>query len=88
MYYLWYIVKSAFIDFWRYEIMEFWRFIFSSFWVWLGFVILVSMVGGGVIELVKACKRNRKVSGYRVGHPSMKEDAKRENMPIAVPPII
>ena len=47
--------------------MEFLRFIFSSFWVWLGFVILVSMVGGGIIELVKACKRNRKVSGYRVG---------------------
>ena len=55
MYYLWYIVKSAFIDFWRYEVMEFWRFIFSSFWVWLGFVILVSMVGGGIIELVKTC---------------------------------
>ena len=67
VYYLWYIVKSAFVDFWRYEVMEFWRFIFSSFWVWLGFVILVSMVGGGIIELVKACKRNRKVSGYRVG---------------------
>lgn len=47
--------------------MEFLRFIFSSFWVWLGFIILVSMVGGGIIELVKACKRNRKVSGYRVG---------------------
>lgn len=47
--------------------MEFLRFIFSSFWVWLGFIILLSMVGGGIIELVKACKRNRKVSGYRVG---------------------
>ena len=67
MYYLWYIVKSAFIDFWRYEIMEFWRFIFSSFWVWLGFLILVSMIGGGVIELVKACKRNRKVTVVRMG---------------------
>ena len=66
MYYLWYIVKSAFIDWWRYEIMEFWRFIFSSFWVWLGFAILLSMVGGGIIELVKACKRKRKVTGYRI----------------------
>ena len=47
--------------------MEFWRFIFSSFWVWLGFIILVSIVGGGVVELVKACKRNRKVSISRVG---------------------
>lgn len=47
--------------------MEFLRFIFSSFWVWLGFVILVSMTGGGVIELVKACKRNRKVTAYRIG---------------------
>ena len=68
MYYMWYIVKSAFIEkFGRFSIMEFLRFIFSSFWVWLGFVILVSMVGGGIIELVKTCKRNRKVSGYRVG---------------------
>lgn len=47
--------------------MEFWRFIFSSFWVWLGFVILVSMIGGGVIELVKACRRNRKVTVVRMG---------------------
>ena len=47
--------------------MEFLRFIFSSFWVWLGFIIMLSMIGGGMIELVKACKRNRKVSGYRVG---------------------
>ena len=47
--------------------MEFWRFIFSSFWVWLGFVILVSMVGGGIIELVKTCKRNRKATAYRIG---------------------
>ena len=47
--------------------MEFLRFIFSSFWVWLGFFILLSMIGGGVIELMKACKRNRKVTGYRIG---------------------
>ena len=47
--------------------MEFLRFIFSGFWVWLGFVILTAMVGGGVIKLVKACKRNRKVEGYRIG---------------------
>ena len=47
--------------------MEFLRFIFSSFWVWLGFMLLVSMVGGGVIELVKVCKRCRRISGYRVG---------------------
>ena len=47
--------------------MEFLRFIFSSFWVWLGFVILVSMIGGGVIELVKACRRNRKVTVVKMG---------------------
>lgn len=47
--------------------MEFLRFIFSSFWVWLGFLILVSMIGGGVIELVKACKRSRKVTAYQIG---------------------
>ena len=68
MYYMWYIVKSAFIEkFGRFSIMEFLRFIFSSFWVWLGFVILVSMIGGGVIELVKACRRNRKVTVVRMG---------------------
>lgn len=47
--------------------MEFLRFIFSSFWVWLGFIALIAAVFGGVQETVKACKRNRKVSGYRVG---------------------
>ena len=47
--------------------MEFLRFIFSSFWVWMGFIILIAAVFGGVQETVKACKRNRKVSGYRVG---------------------
>ncbi len=47
--------------------MEFLRFIFSSFWVWLGFIILIAAVFGGVQETVKACKRNRKVTGYRVG---------------------
>lgn len=47
--------------------MEFLQFIFSSFWVWLGFLILVSMIGGGVIELVKACKRNRKVTVVKMG---------------------
>lgn len=47
--------------------MEFLRFIFSGFWVWLGFIVLVSVTGGGVIELVKACKRSRKVTSYRVG---------------------
>lgn len=67
MYYLWYIARSAFIDFWRYEVMEFWRFIFSSFWVWLGSTVLVGAVGGVLVGLVKACKRDRKVSVYRVG---------------------
>jgi hypothetical protein len=47
--------------------MELIGFIFSSFWVWLGFVILLSMFGGGVIELVKVCKRNRKVTAYQIG---------------------
>lgn len=66
MYYLWYIVKSAFLDFWRYEVMEFWRFIFSSFWVWLGFIILVCAVGGVLVALVKACKPEpRRVETYR-----------------------
>lgn len=47
--------------------MEFLRFVFSGFWVWLGFMCLIAMSGGVVIGAVKACKRDRKVSGYRVG---------------------
>lgn len=47
--------------------MEFLRFIFSSFWVWLGFIILVCVVGYELVELVKTCKRSRKVSVVRVG---------------------
>ena len=47
--------------------MEFLRFVFSSFWVWLGFIILVSVAGSGVIELVRACRRDRKVTVVRMG---------------------
>lgn len=47
--------------------MEFIRFIFSSFWVWLGFLLLVGAVSGCVVEVIKACKRNRTVKAYRVG---------------------
>lgn len=61
--------------------MEFLRFIFSSFWVWLGFIILIATVGGGVIELVKACKRGREVTGYRIGerwHVTVKNASGRD----------
>jgi len=50
--------------------MEFLFFIFSGFWVWLGFMILLVMIGSVaavVAVLVKACKRNRKVTAYRIG---------------------
>ena len=43
------------------------QFIFSSFWVWLGFAILVCTVGGVVVEVVKTCKRSRKITAYRIG---------------------
>lgn len=43
------------------------RFIFSSFWVWLGFIILLYATGGELVDLVKICKRNRKITGYRIG---------------------
>lgn len=43
-------------------------FIFSSFWVWLGFIILIYTVFSGAAEVVRACKRNRKVTTYRVGN--------------------
>lgn len=61
--------------------MEFLRFIFSSFWVWLGFIILASLMVGGVLELVKACKRNRKVTAYRIGdrwHVEIENASKEE----------
>jgi len=48
--------------------MEFLRFIFSSFWVLCGFMALVALFFSGTIELVKACKRNRKVTAYRIGN--------------------
>jgi len=47
--------------------MELIEFIFSSFWVWLGVVILVLTVSGCVVELVKALRRNRKVTATRIG---------------------
>lgn len=47
--------------------MEFVWFVFSSFWVWLGFVSLIAIVSGAAVRLVNACKRKRRVSGYRVG---------------------
>lgn len=47
--------------------MEFLRFIFSSFWVWAGFLVLVAVVLNGAVELVKACKQNRKITAYRIG---------------------
>ena len=47
--------------------MAFLRFIFSSFWVWLGFVVLVCVVGGVVVTVVKTCKHSRKITTYRVG---------------------
>lgn len=46
--------------------MKFLQFIFSSFWVWAGFVIMLLVIGGGVIELVKACKpEKRRIETYR-----------------------
>lgn len=65
--------------------MEFLRFIFSSFWVWLGFVILVAMVGGVLVTLVKACKRNRKVMGRYIGERWVKiENASEKDVQQAV----
>lgn len=37
--------------------MEFLRFIFSGFWVFCGFMTLVLLLIGGIVDLVKACKR-------------------------------
>lgn len=47
--------------------LELVKFILSGFWVWLGFVVLVCTVSGGIVEIIKACKRNRKVTAYRIG---------------------
>lgn len=61
--------------------MEFLQFVFSSFWVWLGFVIMLLMIGGGLIELVKACKRGRKITVVRTGksvHTTIENATKEE----------
>ena len=54
--------------------MEFLRFIFSSFWVWLGTICLLMWAAylleltlNGLAELVKACKRSRKVTACQIG---------------------
>lgn len=47
--------------------MEFIKFVLSGFWVWLGFVVLVGLVLQQLVELVKACKKTRKVAMYRMG---------------------
>jgi len=70
--------------------MEFLRFIFSNVWVWAGFTILLSVIGDGLTGLVKVCKRNRKITGCRIGQHwhldienASKEDAQKALMLMA-----
>lgn len=43
------------------------EFIFSGFWVWLGFVVLVSLVGKYAVDTIKAARVPKKVTAYRAG---------------------
>jgi len=47
--------------------LELLKLIFSDIWVWTGFVILVCVIFCGIAEIVKACKRSRRVTAYRIG---------------------
>lgn len=46
--------------------MDLLRFVFSNFWIWLGFTIMISLIVGGMIGLVKACKpEKRRLETFR-----------------------
>lgn len=47
--------------------LELLKLIFSNIWVWAGFAVLVYMIFCGIAEIVKACKRSRRVTAYRIG---------------------
>ncbi len=47
--------------------LELVKFIFSGFWTWLGFIILAYAVFNGILEIIKACKRNRRVTVDHTG---------------------
>lgn len=47
--------------------MEIIRFLFSSFWVWLGFLIIASMVGYYIVEAIKAFRVPKKLEAYKTG---------------------
>lgn len=47
--------------------MEFLRFIFSSAWVFLGLLVLVTVVLDYLVKLVKAIRAGRKVKLYDFG---------------------
>ncbi len=49
--------------------MEVMKFIFSGFWIWLGALILVCRTLNGVVEIVKAFRKQRsvKVTNFKDG---------------------
>lgn len=47
--------------------MEFFRFIFSSVWVFLGLLVLVTVVLDYLVKLVKAIRAGRNVKLYDFG---------------------
>lgn len=36
--------------------VDFIRFIFSSFWIWVGFALLIVMIGNAIAEVIKAIR--------------------------------
>lgn len=61
--------------------MEFLRFIFSDRWIFFGFAALEALTIAGTLDLVKACKRNRKITVVRMGksvHTTIENATKEE----------
>jgi len=66
--------------------LELVKFILSDFWVWLGFTVLAYTAFAGIVAIIKACKRNRKVTAYHIGtrwHVTV-ENATKEDVAKAV----
>ncbi len=41
--------------------------IFSSFWTWIGTIILIYTILGGIAKIIETCHRNRKITIVRIG---------------------
>ncbi len=66
--------------------LELVKFILSVFWAWLGFTVLAYTVFAGIVAIINACKRNRKVTAYRIGNRwhIQVENASKEDVMTAI----